>query len=136
MESTQGKEVTDKCFDDIKTIIIQSLKSVQSVMINDKHCYEVYGYDILIDSHCKPWLIEVNASPSLTHSTEDDRKMKTQLISDTMDIVMPPDWLEEYSRHGANTCNLKQVGYYNILYDEGLSTEEKDIKNKSKPKSK
>lgn len=77
MESTQGKEITDRCFDGMKTIIVQSLKSVQSVMINDKHCYEVYGFDILIDSHCKPWLIEVNASPSLSATTEDDRILKT-----------------------------------------------------------
>ena len=80
LEQTRGKEATDKCFDDIKNIIYISLKSVQSVIINDKHCFEVYGYDVLIEDNLKPWLIEVNASPSLSTTTDSDRKMKMSVI--------------------------------------------------------
>jgi D-alanine-D-alanine ligase-like ATP-grasp enzyme len=72
--------MTDKCFDEINNIIYISLKSVQGVIINDKHCFEMYGYDILIDDKLKPWLIEVNASPSLSTTTETDRMIKMNLI--------------------------------------------------------
>jgi tubulin polyglutamylase TTLL1 len=89
LEQTRGKEACDKCFDGIKNIIYISLKACQSVMINDKHCFEVYGFDILIDDNLKPWLIEVNASPSLTTTTEMDRSLKMQVIEDAFKIVVP-----------------------------------------------
>ncbi|XP_040346561.1 polyglutamylase complex subunit TTLL1 isoform X3 [Herpailurus yagouaroundi] len=89
LESTRGKEVTGKLFDEIHWIIVQSLKAVAPVMNNDKHCFECYGYDIIIDDKLKPWLIEVNASPSLTSSTANDRILKYNLINDTLNIAVP-----------------------------------------------
>lgn len=69
-----------------------SLKSVQSVIINDKHCFELYGFDILLDDACRPWLIEINASPSLTTTTKSDKELKMDVLKSIYEIVVPEDW--------------------------------------------
>lgn len=47
----------------------------------------MYGFDILLDSKLKPWLLEVNISPSLSSSSPLDKKIKTMLICDTLNLV-------------------------------------------------
>eukprot|EP00055_Hartaetosiga_balthica_P015591 m.92991 g.92991 ORF g.92991 m.92991 type:complete len:439 (-) comp8904_c2_seq5:3832-5148(-) len=89
IESKYGRKVYQKMMDDIHWVIYQSLKSVQNVMINDRHCFELYGFDIIIDDDMKPWLIEVNASPSLSATTVADRIMKYTVINDVYNIVCP-----------------------------------------------
>ena len=72
---------------DIQNLIIKTLLSVHKVIINDKHCFELYGFDILLDSALKAWLIEVNASPSMTGNTHHDIELKMNLLDDTYSIL-------------------------------------------------
>ena len=66
VESVTGsRAATDGLFRDLEQIIVVALKSVQHSIINEKHCFELYGVDVLIDGNLKPWLLECNASPSL-----------------------------------------------------------------------
>ena len=46
-------------------------------------CFELYGFDVLIDSNFKAWLLEVNVSPSLSSSSPMDKYIKTLLLSDS-----------------------------------------------------
>jgi len=54
-------------------------------------CFEVLGFDILIDSNLKPWLVEVNLSPSMNTDSPLDLKIKGNMISEllTMSGVAP-----------------------------------------------
>ena len=40
------------------------------------------------------------------------------LINDTFNIVVPPDWSDESSKHGSNTCKETHVGSYTVIIDE------------------
>ena len=50
-----GADRIDALFWEMQMIILRSLLAVQPTMIADKHCFELYGYDILIDENLKPW---------------------------------------------------------------------------------
>ena len=57
------------------------------MVTQDRHCFELYGYDVLLDTALKPWLLEVNASPSLIADTDDDFALKYALIDDVLSLV-------------------------------------------------
>ena len=50
-------------------------------------CFNILGYDIMLDTKMKPWLIEVNVEPSFSSTSIFDKIVKTKLVSDTMHLV-------------------------------------------------
>ncbi|XP_052867613.1 tubulin polyglutamylase TTLL5 [Anopheles cruzii] len=54
------------------------------------NCFELYGFDILIDDVLKPWLLEVNLSPSLGCDTPLDTKVKASMLADLLTMVGIP----------------------------------------------
>jgi len=105
--SKYGQDAVAECFRRIHNIFIRSLLAVAKIMINDKHCFELYGYDILIDSNLKPWLIEVNASPSFTANTPQDNELKVAMLDDAFTIID----MERVMRG-----NEEQVGGFDLIF--------------------
>jgi len=50
-------------------------------------CYELFGIDILLDENLRPWLLEVNISPSLHSSSPLDIAVKAPLVRDVFNIA-------------------------------------------------
>ena len=128
LENVYGYERAKKCHHDITQVIIGALLCVQNVMFNDKHCFELYGYDILIDQNLKPWLIEINSSPSLSTTTKGDFILKKRLINDVIDIVITDKWLDEKGKPGASSFTGKSKGLFDLIYDGTEVKEEKKTK--------
>jgi len=51
------------------------------------NAFELVGFDILIDSNFKVWLLEVNHTPSLSPHTELENKLKRVMIRDLLQLV-------------------------------------------------
>ena len=64
----------------------QYLSDVDSGILNSM-CFEILGFDILIDEKLKPWLIEINHTPSFATDTPLDFKIKKDVIADTIQIL-------------------------------------------------
>lgn len=109
--SKYGHARVNQLFCEIQLVVIRSLLSVQKVMINDKNCFALYGYDVLIDDNLKVWLIEINAAPSLTANTPADYKMKYDMVEDMLTIVDMDKKL---------TGNEDQVGGFDLIYRAGF----------------
>ena len=50
-------------------------------------CFEILGFDIMLDHELKPWLIEVNHTPSFTTDTPLDRNIKANVIKDALTLM-------------------------------------------------
>ncbi|XP_032054460.1 probable tubulin polyglutamylase TTLL9 [Aythya fuligula] len=118
LTAKHGAGSVEVLFADMDNIFIKSLQSVQKVIISDKHCFELYGYDILIDWNLKPWLLEVNASPSLIASSQEDYELKCHLLKDTLHIV---------DMEGRLTGKEKRVGGFDLIWNDGPVSREGNL---------
>ena len=56
-------------FSNIKDVVFRTLKGVQETVEQKGNCFEVYGFDIIVDEQFAPWVIEVNLSPACAERT-------------------------------------------------------------------
>uniref|UniRef100_A0A8C5WQ55 Tubulin tyrosine ligase like 13 n=1 Tax=Laticauda laticaudata TaxID=8630 RepID=A0A8C5WQ55_LATLA len=89
---------TAELWQDIEDIIIKTLIAAHPVLkhnyrtcfphhISGCACFEILGFDILLDRKLKPWLLEVNHSPSFTTDSRLDREVKDALLCDAINLI-------------------------------------------------
>ncbi|XP_060583324.1 tubulin polyglutamylase ttll6-like isoform X10 [Ruditapes philippinarum] len=88
----------DKMWADIDDVIIKTLISAHSVLkhnyrtcfpnhVKGSACFEILGFDVILDRKLRPYVIEVNHSPSFGTDSELDREIKGALVYDTLQLV-------------------------------------------------
>ncbi|CAF0757749.1 unnamed protein product [Brachionus calyciflorus] len=92
--SSQGKD-TFTLMMNIEEVLIKTLLSVESPMASAArmfmphrgNCFELFGFDILVDEFFKPWVLEVNLSPSLDCDALLDIKIKSNMLADLFTLT-------------------------------------------------
>jgi tubulin polyglutamylase TTLL5 len=79
------------------------LAAIKKNQLHRNNCFEVFGYDILLDSELKPWLLEVNLSPSLACESPLDTTIKANLIADTFNLL----GIQKFDRKKESLMKLK-----------------------------
>lgn len=53
-----------------------------------KGCFELFGFDLMIDDDFNMWLIEVNSSPAMDYSTHVTEKLVKMVLEDTIKVIV------------------------------------------------
>jgi len=131
----------DTMFDRIKDLVIKTLIAVEPPLSTEwakaleqpdeawfaqgpkgahrASCFETYGFDVIVDSNMKPWLLEVNICPSLSSGSPLDKRIKTKLVADSLTLVgIRPPW-QAWRGTAADTT----VNYSSSSSGEGSESE-------------
>ena len=74
----------------MKQLIVKSMCAVRKKIdpSKRKHCFELFGYDFMLDSDFNVWLIEVNTNPCIEESSELLKIYLPRMIEDMMKITI------------------------------------------------
>ncbi|KAK3252707.1 hypothetical protein CYMTET_38009 [Cymbomonas tetramitiformis] len=85
----------DPVWEQVCDIVVKTMISVEPNVntLSKMHvphrniCYEVYGFDIVLDDKLRAWLLEVNTGPALQSPSPLDKRLKFKMVSDMLNLV-------------------------------------------------
>ena len=131
LKATQGIEWDVQIKPKIEEIIIKTISSAADSIEQRVGCFDMYGFDLLLDDKCQPWLLEVNLSPACTERTPWLTDMLDQMAEGLLKCILPSDYLqagaaenqekstvesEEKSTEGQVELKEKQVYNWELIY--------------------
>ncbi|XP_023208193.1 tubulin polyglutamylase TTLL5 isoform X2 [Xiphophorus maculatus] len=131
------RQVEDLIIKAVLSAELQIATACKMFVPHKSNCFELYGFDVLIDSNLKPWLLEVNLSPSLSCDAPLDLKIKASMISDMLSLVglVGQDPLSKQPRSDRFTVDKKAAPRLQHRTVSAVSSETNGLNDKPKAKS-
>lgn len=108
VEAERGEGKFKEVIARMKEIVIATIVSTQDQVYGRRNSFELIGYDFMIDDALRPWLIEINSSPSMDYSTPVTRRLVKMVLEDTVKVVV--DLRKKKSKK-------KTAGLFKLIYD-------------------
>ena len=89
----------DTMLTQMKYLVEISFKSVGKKMLktNPVLCFEIFGYDFIIDNDFKPWILEINNNPGLCISSPVIQKLVPRMLDDAFRLTIDKVFDTRYS---------------------------------------
>lgn len=124
---------TDGLWAALRNLVLRTILAGENVInqmsksnvVSKYNTFELFGIDVILDSELKPWLLEVNISPSLHSSSPLDLYVKGPLVTALLNTVryqVPPrlspaqqeEIMKEQGLKGNNLCFDKRLHMTNL----------------------
>ncbi|EDW76025.2 uncharacterized protein Dwil_GK15248 [Drosophila willistoni] len=130
---------TDCLWEALRSLVLRTLfagenginNMIRANVESKYSCFELFGFDVILDSDLVPWLLEVNISPSLHSELPLDAHVKAPLVQGVLNTALynvPPKLTQEKQKELAAEFSFPpgtQMCYDKRLYINYLSREEK-----------
>jgi tubulin--tyrosine ligase/tubulin polyglutamylase TTLL9 len=80
----------DMLVQQMKYLIEVSMNAVGKKLLNNEKvlCFEIFGYDFIVDNMFKPWILEINSNPGLGISSPVIAKLVPRMIDDAFRLTI------------------------------------------------
>lgn len=70
------------------TYQIQLAFDATKTQLDNKACFEIFGFDFLVDSDYNTWLLEINTNPCLEESSPLLQQLIPRMVNDALKLTV------------------------------------------------